>query len=713
MKQVLQNMRDGKTSVAEVPAPLARPGTALVRTAVSLVSAGTERMLVEFAEKSLLGKAQSRPDLVRQLLEKARREGLLPTLQAAFNRLDQPMVLGYSSTGTIVEVGKGLKGFKPGDRVACAGGNFAVHAEYGVVPQNLLVPLPETVDFESAAFTTLGAIALHGFRLANPKLDERVAIIGLGLLGLLAVGIARAAGCQVFGTDLSLERVELARAMGIRAVLRGEAEEAGRSFSQGQGFDVVLICADARSNDPIELAGVLARDRGQVIAVGAVGLEIPRKIYYEKELHFQVSRSYGPGRYDPAYEENGRDYPAGFVRWTEGRNLQAIVDLLASGQLELHPLISHRYPIERASEAYDLITGKSKEPFLGVLLTYPQTEMESPLRRVDNLAVHSFVPAEGELALGVLGAGLYANATFLPAVEKVGGVSKIGIASAAGVTAHHSMQKYGFRYAASAEQEILTDQNINLLAILTRHNSHARLIMAGLKAGKHIYCEKPLAIHPQELDELQAFLAGPNLPVLMAGFNRRFGPFAVRMKSFLEGAGEPFVANYRVNAGLLPLTHWLHDPQVGGGRIIGEGCHFVDFLSFLAGAAPVSASARALADLGRYNQDNVVITLTFPDGSLGTIHYLANGDKSFPKEQVEVFCAGRVAVLDDFRTLQLARGGQRQILRDRFGQDKGHRSAWQAFLQAVRSGGPSPIPYDQMIGVTRATFEAVESLRKT
>jgi threonine dehydrogenase-like Zn-dependent dehydrogenase len=372
MKQLLQNLRDGKTIVAEAPVPTPRPGTALVRTAASLVSAGTERTLVEFAEKSLVGKAQSRPDLVRQVLDKARREGLLTTIEAAFNKLDQPMPLGYSSAGTIAAVGPGLEGFQVGDRVACAGGGYAVHAEYAIVPGNLLAKLPPQVEFEAAAFTTLGAIALHGFRLAQPQLGERVAIIGLGLLGLLTVGIARAAGCQVFGVDLDPQRVALAESQGAKAVIRSEAETAGAAFSHGRGFDAVLVCADARSNDPIELAGALARDRGRVVAVGAFGLDIPRKTYFEKEIHFQVSRSYGPGRYDPAYEEGGQDYPIGYVRWTEGRNLEAIVDLLASGALDVAPLISHRFAIEDAPQAYDLITGKTREPFLGVLLTYPQ-----------------------------------------------------------------------------------------------------------------------------------------------------------------------------------------------------------------------------------------------------------------------------------------------------------------------------------------------------
>ncbi|MEJ5203349.1 MAG: zinc-binding alcohol dehydrogenase, partial [Anaerolineales bacterium] len=405
MKQLLQNMRDGRTSVAEVPVPSVRPGTALVRTVNSLVSAGTERMLVEFAGKSLISKAKSRPDLIRQVIDKSRREGILPTIQAAFNRLDQPLSLGYSSAGIIIKVGSDMEGFEPGMPVTCAGGGYAVHAEYAVVPKNLLVPLPPSVDFESAAFTTLGAIALHGFRLAAPQLGENIAVIGLGLLGLLTVGIARAAGCAVFGTDINPERVSLAQSMGAVAAHTSEALSSGQSFTNGQGFDAILICADTPSNEPIELAGQLARDRAQVVVIGAVGLKVPRKVYYDKELQLKVSRSYGPGRYDTNYEEKGLDYPIGYVRWTERRNMAEFVNLLASGQLNVQPLITHRFPIERAAEAYELITGKRKQPFLGILLTYPETTKEA--KRQIRLTTSHITPTH-ELRLGVLGAGNYA-----------------------------------------------------------------------------------------------------------------------------------------------------------------------------------------------------------------------------------------------------------------------------------------------------------------
>jgi predicted dehydrogenase/threonine dehydrogenase-like Zn-dependent dehydrogenase len=718
MKQLLQNLRTGKTTIVEVPLPTLRRGMALVNTSASLVSAGTERMLVEFAEKSLVGKARSRPDLVRQVIDKAQREGLLTTMEAAFNRLDQPMPLGYSSSGTIVAVGEGLPEFKVGDRVACAGGGYAVHAEFAVVPGNLLALLPDTVSFESAAFATLGAISLHGFRLAQPQLGECVGVIGLGLLGLLAVTIARAAGCQVFGVDLDARRVELAETMGATAVLRHQAEEAALAFSRGRGMDTVLICADTKSTDPVELAGAIARDRGHVVAIGAVGLNIPRKVYYEKELSFINSRSYGPGRYDPNYEEHGHDYPVGFVRWTEGRNLQAFVDLLGSGHIDVTPLITHRFPIEQSPAAYELITGKTNESFLGVLLTYPQQPVGN-LRQAIKIQTEPAKQVVGgalkplsAVRLGVLGAGNFASAVMLPAITKIPQIERIAIISAAGLHAQHAAQKFGFNSVAADEAQLLADPVINTIAVLTRHDLHAEQVVRALKAGKHVFCEKPLAITSEQLGEVrQQLLSTPESPLLMVGFNRRFAPLARRLADFLRDRREPLAAHYRINAGYIPLIHWVHDLEQGGGRIIGEGCHFVDFLTFLIGQPPISVTAQALPDNGRYHEDNAVLTFTFPDGSLGTVTYLANGDKSFSKERVEVFCSGRVAVLDDFRSLTMVEKGKRQVLRSRLRQDKGHQAEWEAFTAALRSGGPAPISYDHLFGVTQATFAAVQALR--
>ncbi len=718
MKQLLQNLRDGKTTIEEVPTPTPRAGQALVRVAASLVSAGTERMVVEFAEKSLVGKARSRPDLVKQVLEKMAREGILPTLQATFNRLDSPMPLGYSSSGVITALGPGMDGFHIGQRVACAGGGYAVHAEYNVVPRNLLTPLPDNVDFESAAFTTLAAIALHGFRLAEPQLGENVAVIGLGLLGLLTIQLASAAGCRVWGTDTNPERVALAEQFGAAACSRHEAEDSARAFTANRGFDSVIICADTASNDPVTLAGAIARDRAKVVATGAVGLTFPRKIYYEKELSFINSRSYGPGRYDPNYEENGRDYPIGYVRWTEGRNFEAIVGLLASGKLSAQPLITHRFPLEQAAAAYEIITGKKKEPFLGVVLTYQvsggavsgvrKQESGKVLLTPENLTPDTRQP--DTVKLGVLGAGLFANATLLPALKKVKDVELVGIASASGLHAAHSGKKFGFRYACSDDEQILNDPDINAILILTRHDSHADLAVKALQAGKHVFVEKPLAVNNDQLSVISERLLMTDNCLLMTGFNRRFAPLAQQLSTFYKNRTEPLYMHYRINAGYIPLNHWVHHPEQGGGRIIGEGCHFIDFLTFLAGSAPVTVRAAALPDGGKYREDNVSMTFTFPDGSIGIVDYLANGDKSFPKERVEVFCGGSVAVLDDFRSLETVKDGKRNTVK-LWGQDKGHFNEMQAFVRAIREDVP-PIPYDQLIGVTQASFAAVESIRK-
>lgn len=741
MKQLLQDLRTGETLVAEVPVPTPRPGTALIQTAASLVSAGTERMIVDFAEKTLFGKARSRPDLVRQAIDKARREGPLSTLEAVLSRLDQHMPLGYSSAGTIIAAGENLPHFRLGTRVACAGGGYAVHAEYAIVPGQLLTALPDSVDFESAAFATLGAIALHGFRLGQPGIGEQVAVIGLGLVGLLAIGIANAAGCRVFGVDLDPARVSFARKMGAElAVPREEAESAARSFSQGVGFDVILVCADSPSADPVRLAGAIARDRAKVIAIGAVEQELPRKVYYEKELTFINSRSYGPGRYDPAYEERGLDYPIGYVRWTEGRNLGAFIDLLAAKRLDVRPLITHRYPIERAPEAYDLITGKTGEPYLGVLISYA-TAPGSPQPQATKIetgapsgrpARSSPRPGAQSCRLGVLGAGEFARSVLLPALRKIDQVELVGIAAPGGLNAAQTARRFGFRYASSDENQIISDSEINALAVLTRHNLHTPLTLAGLKSGKHVFCEKPIAINEKQLHEIKVFLddqvacqkrgdhggdvpeseitAPRGAPLLMVGFNRRFSALSIRLKEFFDNRQEPLVIHYRVNAGYLPPTHWLHDPEQGGGRIVGECCHFIDFLTFLVGYIPNSVTAHALPDSGRYQQDNVLLTFTFSDGSLGSIEYLANGDKAFPKERIEAFSGGKVGLIDDFRRLETVESGRRKVVRSWLRQDKGHQAECSAFVNAVLHGLEPPIPYEQIIGVARAIFASVQAL---
>ena len=708
MKQLLQNIKTGKSIVEDVPVPTPREGQALVKVEASLVSAGTERMVVKFAEKSLVGKARSRPDLVKQVMDKARRDGLVNTAQAAFNRLDQPMALGYSSAGTIAALGKGMQGFNIGQRVACAGGGYAVHAEYNIVPRNLLTLLPKNVDFESAAFTTLGAIALHGLRLAEPQIGENVAVIGMGLLGLLAAQIATAAGCHVLGIDLDPARIALASSLGLQAVHRKEAVDSSDAFTAHRSFDMILICADTSSNDPVELAGIIARDRARVVATGAVGLTFPRKVYYEKEISFINSRSYGPGRYDLNYEEQGNDYPLGYVRWTEGRNFEAVVDLMAKGQLNVKPLITHRFPIDQATQAYEVITGKKKEKFLGVLLTYPETVEKFESSKVVRFNVPTFKPSTCKL--GVLGAGLFANSILFPSIKKAGDIELIGIASSGGLHAQHSGKKFGFQYATSDTDEIINDPNINTVAILTRHDTHAELAIKALRAGKHVFVEKPLAINNTQLSAISKQLKADGSPLIAVGFNRRFAPLAQAVSSFFYHRNESMYIHYRVNAGAIPLGHWTQDPEIGGGRIIGEACHFVDFITFLIGAAPVSVTAQALPDGGKYREDNVSITFTFPDGSIGIVDYLANGDKSFPKERVEFFCAGQIAVLDDFVSLQIVKDGKKKEVKA--AQNKGWVDEWKVFAKSIREGGEPPIPYEQLIGVSRSTFAAVESLKE-
>lgn len=711
MKQVTENFRTGEVSIEDVPAPGPQPGRVLVQTLASLISAGTENAALNFGKKNLVQKAASRPDLVRQVLNKIKTEGLLTAYKLAQARLDAPLALGYSSAGRVLEVGDvGVSAVKAGDLVACAGGGYAIHAGFTCVPKNLVVKLPPNVSAEHAAFTTIGSIALQGVRLADIKLGETVAVIGLGLLGQLTAQILAAAGCRVIGMDIQAQRAELARRFGLLGAATSSAEMSAvcGQLTEGRGVDAVLITADTQSHEPVVLAGDIARDRGVVVAVGAVGLEIPRRTYYEKELRLLVSRSYGPGRYDPDYEERGKDYPIGYVRWTENRNMEAFVDLLAAGRLNLDPLISHRFPLEEAEKAYELIGGKSGEPFLGVLFTYPETRPERRVElRVAPSAPSSSGSERGTMRVGLLGAGNFASAVLLPALRKVPGVDLAGICTASGLSAGHVGKKFGFRFATTEEDQIFDDPAINTVVIATRHSQHARQVVRALRQGKIVFCEKPLCLNDGELDEIRQAHAGSSR--LLVGFNRRFAPLAQRLKDFL-GFARPLMMHYRVNAGAVPPTHWIHDLGEGGGRIVGEACHFVDLLGFLAGSAPRRVFAAPLDDAVSPQKDSLILTLEFQNGSVGTIHYGSVGDRAFPKERVEVFGGGAVAVLEDFRRLETVRGGRRRVWRSRWKQDKGHEAEWTHFARAIESGGPSPIPFEEIVATTRATFRVLDSL---
>ena len=715
---MLQDARTGAIAVEEVPAPQLLPGCVLVRVASSVVSAGTERASSEFARKNLLQKAKSRPDLVREVISKVQRDGLLSTIQTVRSRLDQPQSPGYSSAGTVIAVGEGVTDIQPGDRVGCAGGGFAVHAEIACVPRLLVARIPlrsdgDVVPFEEAAFSTLGAVALHGIRTADAKLGDLVAVIGLGLLGQLTVQLLKAAGCRVLGMDVDASRVDLARQMGADSVASSISafSDLCADISQGVGVDSVLITAETPSSDPVNLAGAIARDRAVVVAVGTVGMEIERKAYYEKELDFRISRSYGPGRYDAAYEQKGRDYPIGYVRWTETRNMEAFVQLLAGGKVALGPLITHRFDIEEASRAYDLITGEIREPFLGVVIQYSgRVESQSPSFSIEGSGRSC---CQSAVNVGLLGAGGYASSTLIPAMKASSATSLISVCTATGSHAQHAARKFGFQNCTTDESELIHNPKINAVVVATRHHLHAGQVLNALRAGKSVFCEKPLCLLESELIEIcRTYFANSvsERPALMVGFNRRFAPMVQRMKTFLDAISEPLALHYRVNAGYLSSDHWVNDREQGGGRILGEACHFVDLIMFLARSCVLDVEARAVGSSPRYSGDNVLISIRFANGSEGTISYLANGDRSFAKERIEIFGGGSTAVLEDFRRLELVRNGRKETIHSRWRQDKGHRTEWAAFVEFLQRGVDPPIPLEDIVSSTLATFRIEESL---
>ncbi|HYG82798.1 MAG TPA: bi-domain-containing oxidoreductase [Pyrinomonadaceae bacterium] len=709
MKQILQNNKTGRMAVADVPAPIAQRGRVLVRAAASLISAGTEKMAVDEGKKSLLERARERPELVRQVIEKARNEGVIKTINAVRSKLGSSTALGYSAAGIVLDVGEDVTGFRAGMRVACAGAGYASHAEVLSVPKNLCVPLPDEVSFEEGAFGTLGAIALQGVRLAEPTLGEAVVVIGLGLLGQITVQLLKANGCRVFGVDLDPAKVELALELGAdgAAVSDGEVRRAVAEWSRGRGADAVLITAATSSNQPVELAGEISRVKGRVVAVGMVGMDVPRNLYFKRELSLTVSMSYGPGRYDPEYEERGHDYPFAYVRWTENRNIEAFLDLVAAGRVNVERLITHRFSIEEGERAYHLIGGETGEPYLGIVLRYDTgRELE---RRIE-IKRDAKASAASAVRVGMIGAGVYAQAMLLPNF-KAAGAGFRAIATAGGVTARDIALKYGFDYCASDADEILNDPEVNLVVVATRHNLHAELARRALLAGKHVFVEKPLALNEEELaGVLDAGLSSAGR--LTVGFNRRFSPLARAAREFFARRRSPLSISYRVNAGRIPKSHWLQDPVEGGGRIVGEVCHFVDLMHFLTGSRVTRVYAEPIAgrDEEAVDEDNVFVTLRFADGSNGSIAYLSEGDKAMPKERVEVIGGGKSFVLDDFRGAAQYAGGREEVVRPRQ-QDKGQADEARAVCEMVLKGGEAPIALDDLAATTRATFAMLESLR--
>ena len=700
MKQVLQNFRSGKLKVDEVPETVVKDGGILIENHSSLVSAGTEKMVIDLAQKSLLGKARQRPDLVRQVIAKVRRDGFLSTLRAVEARLDAPIALGYSCAGIVREVGRGVEGFRPGDRVACAGMNYASHAETVFVPVNLAVPIPENISFDEAAFVTLGAIALQGIRTAEAKLGDAVAVIGLGLVGQLTVQMLKAAGCAVIAIDLDPLKVELARAAGADvSVLRGDGVvDAVDRVTDGFGADSVIITAAAESNDPVELAAEIARDRAIISMVGAVGMNIPRKPYFDKELQLRLSRSYGPGRYDPQYEEAGVDYPVGYVRWTERRNMQEFIRLLSTGAVKAESLITHRIPVDAAERAYDMISGKVQESYLGIVLTYPQRTTEA-VRVIRLERARTGLP--GSVRLGVIGAGNFAKSVLLPRLSKMPDATLAGLATATGRNAKVIGEQYGFSWCTTDSNQVLSSDEIDALIIATRHDTHARLVTDALRNGKSVFVEKPLAIDEQGLDEVEEALRGEGR--LMVGFNRRFSPLSVKAREFFGGVS-PLSISYRVNAGAIDKSSWIQGAE-GGGRVVGEVCHFIDYLQFLTDALPVEVHAWASGA----GDDTLSILIKLSDGSVGNINYYANGDRGLAKERIEIFGSGKSVIIDDFRSLEMWQDGRRRVVRPS-SQQKGFDEELRAFLAATRSGGAMPISWESVRATTMATFRILDSL---
>jgi predicted dehydrogenase/threonine dehydrogenase-like Zn-dependent dehydrogenase len=714
MKQVLQNLKTGATELSEVPSPGPKAGHLLIRTRASLVSSGTERMLLEFGRASLWEKARQQPDKVRMVWDKVWTDGLIQTWQAVRDRLDAALPLGYCNVGEVLEVGTGVEGFSVGDRVVSNGN----HAEVVCVPRNLCARIPDGVSDEAAAFTVLGAIALQGIRLAQPTLGELFVVTGLGLIGLLTVQLLRANGCRVIGIDLDPGKLELARQSGAETVNLAAGEDplaVAKRLTQQQGVDGVLITAATQSSEPMHQAAQMCRKRGRIVLVGVTGLELSRADFFEKELTFQVSCSYGPGRYDPRYEAAGQDYPYGYVRWTEQRNFEAVLDMLSMRRIDIAPLISHRFDFAEAHEAYALLGGK--EPSLGILLRYAERQKDTLLARTAALPVPVDAPPSSAVVVGLIGAGNYASRVLAPALKQSGARLR-SIASDRGLSGFFAGRKYGFEQTTTDVSSILSDPAITTVVIATRHDSHAVMTSDALRAGKHVFVEKPLALDREQLAQIERTYTWSRekrgtMPLLMVGFNRRFAPQVQQIKRLLETVSVPKSFIMTVNAGEIPATHWTQDRAIGGGRVVGEACHFVDLLRYLADAPISAVQATAIGESagGGIRDDKVSFTLRFADGSFGTVHYLANGHRAFPKERLEVFCSGRVLQLDNFRRLHAwgwpgFRGGRL------WRQNKGQDACMSAFIKAIEGGRAAPIPFDQLLEVSRWTIQiADESLR--
>lgn len=699
MKQIIQDLKSGETILEEVPAPVVRSGSVLIKTTKTLVSLGTERMLVEFGKANLIAKARQQPDKVKMVLDKIKTDGLMPTLETVFNKLNQPLPLGYCNVGEVVAVGRGVKEFKVGDRVASNGH----HAEYVCIPENLVASIPDNVTDSEAAFTVIGAIGLQSIRLLNPTMGEKIAVIGLGLIGLITAELLMANGCEVIGYDFDQQKVDLAKSKGVHAINLASGVnqvKTAEDFTDGVGVDGVIITASNKSNDIISNAANMSRKRGRIILVGVIGLNMSRADFYEKELSFQVSCSYGPGRYDDDYEQKGHDYPLPYVRWTEKRNFETILRAIANGKLDVRPLITEEESLASFQKIYGDI-GSTKS--IASLLNYDQTGDIEDQRKV----IVSTAKSGGNGQMGIIGAGNFTNAMIMPSLSKNGASVKY-IASSGGLNAKTLSKKFDVQFATSDYQEILSDSEVDLVLVTTRHNQHAAMTLDCLNAGKHVFVEKPLALKLEEVDEIASSAQRENKTVVV-GFNRRFSPHMEKIKKALGDGNNPVNINATMNAGFIPADVWVHDMEVGGGRIIGEACHYIDLLVYLTGSKVTSICMSAMGKNPEENTDNASILLKFENGSNGVVNYFANGSKSYSKERIEVFSQERTFVCDNFRTTKGYGASGFGKLKTK--QDKGHSEQFRRLKEFAEKGGAPIIPLDEIINVSRASILALESLK--
>lgn len=706
MKQLIQSFKTGELGLFDVPAPVCQENGALVQTTVSLVSAGTEKMLVDFAKKSMLSKAKDRPDLVKQVVDKMKKEGVKNTLEKVFTKLDTPIPLGYSIAGRVIEVGENMSGVNIGDRVACGGAGYANHSEINYIPKNLMVKIPDGVDDIDASFVTVGAIALQSIRKTEPKLGERVAVMGLGLLGQLTVQMLKANGCKVIGSDVDPVKIELAKKLGAdEACHAGDLIAKANEFSNGYGVDAVIIAASTMSSQPIIDAAEISRMRGRVVCLGLVGMDLPRNDYYKKELDLRLSMAYGPGRYDPMYEEKGIDYPYDLVRWTEQRNFDAFLGLIEEGKVSPKELLTHSYAFENTMEAYDLLEGKIQESYLGIVLKYGKKinlDEHKVVKRTDKFI------SNNKINVGLIGAGNFTKAVLLPNIQKTSGYELVGVCTATGVSAQGVGKKYDFKYITTDSKEIFSNDEVNSLFVTTQHNHHASLVTQAIESKKHCFVEKPLCIYEEELENINEAYQGET--IVQVGFNRRFSPMIQEMKRSLHGQ---ISMNYRINAGVIPKDVWIQDREIGGGRIIGEVCHFIDTCSYLIDSevSSVYASTIQKSDQSIPDEDNINIVLNYANGSTATIAYYAYGDSGMPKEYIEVFGNQVSMQMRDFRELIVFKDGKTHKSKSS-NQDKGFKAELVAFREAVKTGVPA-ISFESIYNTTKTTFKILNSVKSS